>query len=240
MITSKDNNKIKYLRKLMNPKYMKEEKKFIVEGNHLVKEAYKNDLLIETYSLDETDFDCDNYLVTENVLKSVSTYKSVPSIIGVCSFTKEKEELGNKIIILDNVQDPGNVGTIIRSACAFGFDSVVLSLDSVYKYNDKLIKASQGMLFNINVVNCDINSLIDDLKKNQYDIYGTNVNDGIDVKSIERPLKLAVIMGNEGTGISNNIKNKLDKNIYIKTSVDCESLNVSVAASIIMYELGGK
>ena len=239
MITSKDNERIKYLRKLKDSKFMKEERKFIIEGNHLVMEALNAGILLETYSLYDNDYHCTNYLVTENVLKSVSEHKSVPDIIGVCKFI-DAGDIGDKVLILDNVQDPGNVGTIIRSACAFNFDTVVLGLDSVNKYNDKLIRASQGMLFKMNVVTYDIKSLIIKLKGDNYHVYGTNVVNGINVNEVDKTAKVAIIMGNEGTGISDDVSELVDKNIYIKTSDNCESLNVSVAASIIMYELGGK
>ena len=239
MITSRDNERIKYVRKLKDSKFMKEEKKFVIEGNHLVLEALKKGILLETYSLYDNDYKCTNYLVSKEVLKSISNHKSVPDIIGVCKFF-ENNKLGNRVLILDNVQDPGNVGTIIRSACAFNFDTVILSLDSVNKYNDKLIRASQGMIFNVNVISKDIIDLINNLKANNYSIYGTNVENGISVRDIKNTFKIAVIMGNEGTGISDKVKTVIDKNIYINTSDDCESLNVAVAASIIMYELGGK
>ena len=235
MIESKDNKKIKYINKLKNSKLMNEDRKFIVEGKHLVEEAYKNNILLETISTSDTTYNVPNTIVSNNIMNYVSILKSKTDIIGICKFIDEKE-IGDKIIILDKVQDPGNVGTIIRSASAFNFDTIVLSLDSVNKYNDKLIRSSQGMLFNSNVIVKNIEEFIKELKNNNYTICATDVNDGKNVSEITDK-KIALIMGNEGSGVSDKIKKLSDKNIYIPTNDKCESLNVAVAASIIMYEL---
>ena len=236
VIESKENKKIKYINKLRTNKFMNEEHKFIVEGKHLVDEANFSGILIETISTEELDYNVPNTLVTKNVMEYISFLPSKSNIIGICKFIDEKE-IGNKIIILDNVQDPGNIGTIIRSANAFNFDTVVLSLDSVNKYNDKLIRASQGMIFSMNVITKNIKEFILKLKKENYLICATDVVDGIKVNSIKGNDKVAIIMGNEGTGVSDEIKSLSDKNIYIPISKSCESLNVAVASSIIMYEL---
>lgn len=237
MIESKDNKKIKYINKLRNNKFMCEEEKFIVEGKHLVMEAYQAGILLETYSLDDVNYGVENIRVSQNIMNYISTLPSSSNVLGICKFTIDKT-LGSKIIILDNVQDPGNIGTIIRSANAFGFDSVILGIGSAFKYNEKLIRASQGMLFKTNVISSDIEKLIPFLKNNGYNVYGTDVVNGINVSDVKTNDKIAVILGNEGTGISQNIKNMVDKNIYVKINETCESLNVAVAASIIMYEIG--
>lgn len=237
MIESKDNNKIKYLRKLQNNKYMMQEEKFIVEGKHLVSEAYDSGILIETYSLYEVNYGVPNYVISNDVYNSISTLPSKSDVIGLCKFIPEKEKLGDRILILDNVQDPGNLGTIIRSSKAFNFDTIVLSNTSVKKYNEKVIRAAQGMLFKTNVIIRNLISFIPELKTNNYAVYGTNVLNGINVNSIDKTSKLAVILGNEGTGISKEVEKLIDKNIYIDINDECESLNVAVAASIIMYEI---
>ena len=236
MIESKDNKKIKYLNKLRKNKYIYEENKFIIEGKHLVEEAYNSGILLETYSTYDCNYGVINTIVSENVMSAISYLPSKPDVIGVCKLIEENNNFGNRIIILDNVQDPGNVGTIIRSAKAFNFDTVVLSLDSVNKYNEKLIRASQGMFFKTNIVIKDLKYFIPYIKNEGYNVYGTDVVNGVKVNSINDS-KIAVVMGNEGTGITLDIKKLLDKNIYIDINSKCESLNVSVAASIIMYEI---
>ena len=113
IITSIDNKKIKELCKLYDKKYRKDSDLFIVEGEHLVTEANKHGLLKEVYSLNSVDYD-NVTLVSEAVMKKITSLTSIPSMIGVCKKVKEKE-LGDRILILDNIQDPGNLGTIIRS-----------------------------------------------------------------------------------------------------------------------------
>lgn len=237
VITSVNNSKIKEIKKLKNPKYSKEQKLFLIEGEHLVKEAFKLNLLKLTISLDDVSYNVPNLIVNKSVLESISSINSTPNIIGVCKYIEENKPLGDRILILDNIQDPGNLGTIIRSSVAFNFTSVVLSLDTVSKYNNKVIRSTQGMLFNTNVVSCDIKSLIKKLKDENYVIYATDVVDGINVKDIKKPSKFAIVMGNEGSGVSSDIKDLADCNLYIKMNKDCESLNVAVASSILMYEM---
>lgn len=237
IIESKDNKKIKYLNKLRTNKFMNEEKKFVVEGMHLVNEAKKSGLLLETYSTTSCDFGVANNVVSRSVMSYISTLPSKTDVIGIVSFIKEDLTLGDKIIILDDVQDPGNLGTIIRSAKAFNIDTVVLSLGCVKKYNEKVVRAAQGMLFKVNVVTKDLKYFIPYLKENGYLVYGTCVTNGTDISTLKKYKKLAIVMGNEGQGISEDIKKELDKNVYINMNDDCESLNVAVASSIIMYEM---
>lgn len=237
VITSVNNSKIKEIKKLKNSKYSKEQKLFLIEGEHLVKEAFKLNLLKLTISLDDVSYNVPNLIVNKSVLESLSSINSTPNIIGVCKYIDENKPLGGRILILDNIQDPGNLGTIIRSSVAFNFTSVVLSLDTVSKYNNKVIRSTQGMLFNSNVISCDIKSLIKKLKDENYVIYATDVVGGVNVKDIKKPSKFAIVMGNEGSGVSSDIKDLADCNLYIKMNKDCESLNVAVASSILMYEM---
>lgn len=237
VITSVNNSKIKEIKKLKNSKYSKEQKLFLIEGEHLVKEAFKLNLLKLTISLDDVSYNVPNLIVNKSVLESLSSINSTPNIIGVCKYIDENKPLGGRILILDNIQDPGNLGTIIRSSVAFNFTSVVLSLDTVSKYNNKVIRSTQGMLFNTNVISCDIKSLIKKLKDENYVIYATDVVGGVDVKDIKKPSKFAIVMGNEGSGVSSDIKDLADCNLYIKMNKDCESLNVAVVSSILMYEM---
>ena len=141
LITSTDNKKIKNVRKLLDKKYSLENKLFIIEGDHLVNEALNKGLLEELYVLE--DFEC-NYnfeydTVTLKVMKSLSDLKSVPRVIGVARI-ENKSDIGNKIVILDELQDPGNAGTIIRNSVAFGVDTIIFSKNSVSPYNEKVVR----------------------------------------------------------------------------------------------------
>lgn len=239
VIESLDNKKIKNLRKLKQKKYRDKMKMYLIEGIHLVKEAYKNKDLLEVILLsdEKIDMDVNKVYVTKDVLKSLSELDTPYNIIGVCKYKDEDENYGNKILILDNVQDPGNLGTIIRSCVAFNVNTLILSEDTVDLYNSKVLRGSQGMNFHLNIIRRDIKSEIEKLKENNYKIYGTNVKDGIRIKNVKDLKKYAIIMGNEGLGLKEEIKKLTDENIYIDMNSSCESLNVAVATSIILYEL---
>ena len=237
LITSLNNEKVKELVKLKEKKYRDEFNIFFVEGEDLIDEAYKNHLLKQLYIIDGTenpynDIPCT--YITKDIMKKISAMESISNYFGICDKQKEKE-LGNKLLILDNIQDPGNLGTIVRSAVAFNFDTIVLSNDTVDLYNPKVLRSTKGMLFNINIIVRNLNTFVDTL--NEYTIYGTDVDNGIDIKDEALPNKLAIVIGNEGNGIRNEIKQKCEKFIYIPMDNKCESLNAGVSASIIMYEV---
>lgn len=238
IIKSVDNKKIKKLAKLLIKKYRDEEDCFLVSGRHLVLEAYKNNMLLELITTEDSNISLDvpTTYVTYTVLKKLTTDKNPESVVGVVKkLTNNK--LGNKVLILDDVQDPGNLGTIIRSSVAFNVDTIILSNNTVDLYNDKVLKATEGMIFNINIRKEDIITFIDELKKKEYKIYGTNVDGGKVVKDLELEGKYAIIVGNEGKGVRQVILDKCDEYFYIPMSKTCESLNVGVATSIILYEL---
>lgn len=239
LYTSMQNDKIKNLHKLNQKKYRDETGNFLVEGEHLVLEAYKKGYLKELLLEENTDFSLDvptNYL-TRNLIKYISDLDNPSSILGVCKKQEEQDNIGNRLLILDNIQDPGNLGTIIRSAVAFDIDTIILSDDTVDLYNSKVIRASQGMLFSVNIIKKDLLSFIPKLKSDNYRIYATNVKNGNSLKTIEKSDKFAIIMGNEGTGVKENIASLAHDYLYIDMNKNCESLNVAVATSIILYEL---
>ena len=230
IISSVDNPKIKYLCKLNKSSFRKKEGKFIVEGKHLVKEARLKNLLIEAYSIEEKE----GYItVSDNVMKKITNTDTVVSEIGLCSMI-QKEELTDKLLILDSIQDPGNMGALMRSAKAFGFNTIILGNGSVDIYNDKVIRASQGAIFKLNFINASLPEFIKSL--NGYSVYGTNVVNGIPLENVKKSQKMALVLGNEGNGISKEVFDVIEKNIYIPMD-DTESLNVAVAGGIIMYSL---
>ncbi len=238
IITSLENNKIKKYLKLKNKKNRDEDKLFIVEGEHLVEEAIKNDLLFDLLVVEnyECKIDFPYTIVSNSIMKKLSDMESIPKVIGIVKMKESNNTFGNHILILDDIQDPGNLGTIIRSSVAFNVTDIILGLGCVDLYNDKVIRSTQGLMFNINIVRCDIKELILDLKNKGYLILGTNVLDGEDVSTIVTS-KYALVMGNEGNGVKTEIQELCDKNIYIEMNDNCESLNVGVATSIILYEL---
>lgn len=238
LYTSIDNKKIKDTRKLKQKKYRDKVNCFLVEGEHLVLEAYKSGCIQELILEKDTLFPLNvktNY-VTHDVLNYISELESPSSIMAICSKLEERE-LGNRILALDGIQDPGNLGTIIRSAVAFNIDTIILGDNTVDLYNSKVIRASQGMIFHINIINDNLLEFIPKLKDLEYKIMGTKVTHGNSLKTLEKINKFVIIMGNEGNGITEEVEELCDNYIYIDMNEECESLNVGVATSIILYEL---
>ena len=236
MIDSVNNEKVKYFKRLRDKKYILDEKKYIVESEHLVEEAYKSGLLLEVItSKSDTNYDVKTTLVSEKVLKSISLLPSVPNIMGVVKYKEDNKIIGKKIVLLDNVQDPGNVGTIIRSALAFNVDTVILSNDSVNLFNDKMIRSSEGTIFKINVIKMDLRSAIEKIHSLGIKVYYADMNGTIDLDNAKIN-DYALVLGSEGKGISDYIKELSDESINIPMNNLCESLNVSVTGGIIMYK----
>lgn len=239
LITSVNNDRIKELVKLKDKKYRDNNNLFFVEGYDIVIEAFKNNLLKELYVLDGAlvDIDIPVTYVSYDVMKKISDMESISEYYGVC-YKKKEMDIGNKIIILDNIQDPGNLGTIVRSSVAFNFDTVVVSKNTVDLYNPKVIRSTKGMLFNVNILVRDLEDFITSL--DGYTIYGTDVVNGENIREIDVPLKMGLVIGNEGKGVSDKVRSLCNKFIYIDMNSMCESLNASVAASILMYEVNNK
>lgn len=247
-ITSIKNDKIKYFLSLQDKKTRIEEKKFIVEGYHLVEEAAKTNLLEAVITTDEINFknfkNIEKYLVTDVIIEKLSTTKNPQNILGIVKMMDhsvnglndllKKDKLS--IIILDSINDPGNLGTIIRTAGALDFDAVVMSLDTVDIYNEKVVRATQGVLFKTKIIKDDLINVIKLLKQNKVKCLGTSLNNAEYLDEIKKPNKFAVVVGNEARGVSSDILKLMDKNIKIKMHNDVESLNVGVAAAILMYE----
>ena len=228
---SLSNQKIKDLKKLNMSKYRREEKKFIVEGAHLVDEARKANLLLEAYSIKDKP----GYIkINESQMKKLCHTATLVEEIGVCKMLDKPNILSNKLLILDAIQDPGNLGSLMRSAKAFGFDTIILGDGSCDIYNDKVIRSSQGAIFKLSFINAKLTEFIPSLK--DYYVYGTNVRNGISVDECIKNEKIALVLGNEGNGISKEVNDVIEKNIYIPLE-NTESLNVCVAGSILMYEL---
>ena len=238
LITSKDNNRIKEIRKLLTKKYSLEKGLFVIEGENLIEEALKNHMLKELYVLDGTTCNYDfNYdYVTEDVMKSISDLKSTPRLLGV-SKIHNTSEIGNKIVILDNIQDPGNAGTIIRSSVAFDADTVIFSKDSVSPYNEKVLRSTGGMIFNTNIIIGNIEEFISEIKNRNIKVIGTSLKSSISLEKLEKTREFAIIFGNEGNGVKDNILSLCDEIVRIDMNPKCESLNVGVSTAIILYYL---
>ena len=241
VITSLDNDNVKKWKKLCKKKYRDEFGIYLVEGEHLVEEAYKSGVLDKVIVLDGEDYSYDNIVyVSYEVMKAISSLDTPNKIMGVCKKKENIEIVGKRFLLLDGIQDPGNLGTIVRSAVAFNIDTIILSDDTVDLYNPKVLRSTQGMIFHTNIFSYDIVAFINILKSMGITVYGTDVNNGIDARELSDLDKtsFALVMGNEGNGVSKEVKELCDKNLYINMNENVESLNVGVATSILLYELG--
>jgi len=237
MINSLNNERVKRWTSLNDKKYQEQEGLFLIEGEHLVEEAFKSGHLVETIVLDGCNYDYENVsYVSEAVMKKITNLTNVPKIIGVSKKIQPKDFNGN-MVILDRVADPGNLGTIIRSAVAFGIDTIVLGKGSVSVYNPKVVRATEGLLFHINIIEADLEEFIPKIKENGYKIFVTDVLNGNSLYEEKFDGLCAIVMGNEGVGVNEDIKVLRDEALYIPIDKTCESLNVGVATSIILYEM---
>lgn len=255
LISSSSNDKIKEIKKLNEKKYRIELKQYIIEGVKIIEEAILSnqkiisvvicDDILKNISIDTGVID--SYIsknqdiviyVTDNVFESISDIKNPQGILAILQINKEEQQLTDSIIFLDNIQDPGNVGTIIRSALAFNFKTVVLNKGCVDIYNPKVLRATMGNIFNINVVLLEDNGYdwLMNIKKD-YTIYASTLINAKSIYDIEYAKKRILIIGNEANGISDEIFACADKSIIIPMNDVVESLNVSNAASIIMAEM---
>lgn len=233
IIESLNNEKIKYYTKLQNKKYREEAGLYIAPGEHLVREAIALNLTKEVFLLEGEENTYGNVTyVKETVMKKLSGLESAPKVLAVVRKNVSNEITGN-VVILDDLRDPGNIGTIIRSAVAFNYETVIISPNSADVYNIKTIRATEGMLYKVNIVIKELNEVITELKNNDYKIIGTDVQKGTHPYKIVG--KHALIIGSEAKGMSNNVKDLCDEFFYIPMNKKCESLNAGVSASILMY-----
>lgn len=241
LITSLDNDKVKKYASLKEKKYRDMENQFIVEGMHLVLEAYKAGLVEELIlEQDEvTMIDAPIVYVTKEIIKKISTLETPVNIMALCKKMTPNANLGTKLLLLDKIQDPGNLGTIIRSSKAFNVDTIVLGDETVDIYNPKVIRSTQGAMFHINIISKNLVDLIKELKTIEIPVYGTNVEYGNDIRLLKDKdkEKYALVMGNEGNGVSSEVLELCDSYIFIEMNQVIESLNVAIATSILLYEL---
>lgn len=248
-ITSTSNETIKYFISLNDKKTRMNAKRFIVEGYHLVNEASKTNLLEAIISTDEKELKKINnvrrYLVNDAIINKIATTKNPQNILGIVKMLDHNITnllpiiKGNKtkLIMLDDVNDPGNLGTIIRTAAGLGYDGIIMSPNTVDLYNEKVIRSTQGVMFKIPIIKANLQEVIKLLKKEKVFCIGTALTNAKDVKHVTKKDKFAICLGNEAKGISKEVLDNMDENVRIAMNNDVESLNVSIAAGIIMYEM---
>ena len=242
MISSMENGRFKSFVKLKQKKYRHQEKKFLVEGEHLVTAAIEAGVVAEillcegfegNFSFDSGNFDV--VCLSEGLFLKLAYAVTPQRVMAVCYMKEMVPEIDKRLLLVDDVQDPGNLGTLVRSAVAFGFDGVVLSGNCVDLYNDKVIRATKGALFGVPIVRVHLPSYVKDLQSSGVMVYGATL-DGKAMSLNDAPMldRMAFVLGNESNGISNEVLDLVDGNIFIRISSAVESLNVGVAGSIIM------
>jgi TrmH family RNA methyltransferase len=230
-ITSTSNSLIKELSSLSTSD-KKEKNLVLIEGEDLVELAFEKGCLDYLFVLEENKkyASIDQYLTKDYILKKLSKNKSVPSLIGVGHLPLSSTIKGNKLVYLDGVQDPGNVGTILRTALSFGYDGVILSADCASLYNEKTIQASKGAIFKISTYQ---NLSLKELKANGYQIISTTLRNALDYRKVQLKEKFVLVLGNEGQGIKEETYDISDE--LVKIPMDgIDSLNVGVAAGILL------
>lgn len=235
VIQSLQNSKVKEWVRLHNKKDRDQKKRFLIEGEHLLEEALKAGC-VETIITDEDrpETGMPVIRVTEGIMKKISGNVSAVHVIAVCRMKEPELRNSSRLLILDGLQDPGNVGTLIRTAVSFGFDGVYLSPDSCDLYNEKTIRSTQGALFHIPVIRTGLSDLVPQLQKEGVTVIASALDASENMEDIAPREKMALVVGHEGRGVSKEIQRKADMRLRIEMD-GFESLNAAVAGGIMMY-----
>lgn len=243
IITSKSNNLIKKTKKLLKKKYR--EQSYLIEGWHLFEEAEKanaeflNIFVLEDFA-DRVEHMSNVTFVTPEVLKELTDSKTPQGIIAEVAMPilPLANLKAGRYLVLEDVQDPGNVGTMIRTADAAGLDGVLISDKSADIYNQKTLRSMQGSHFHLPVWRTNVYGACETLQNLGVPLIATTLSkDSVDYKTVKHDGNFALVMGNEGNGISNKMTNQADVLAHIIMPGQAESLNVAVATGIVLFSL---
>ena len=253
VITSKDNEQIKHIRKLKEKKYRDEFGEYVIEGVKLIKEAIAENSKIKTIVA------CDNCVkneeidpklmyeiakynclyAEEKVFKSISDVQNHQGLLAVMSKEKEEEKIDYSediIVVLDDIQDPGNLGTILRTIDSAGLKQIIVSKGSGDVYNPKVVRSTMGAILRVNVIESqNIIETLKEIKKHKYQIVATSLDTKKSIYDIDYKKKV-IIIGNEANGVSKDVMDLADEKVIIPMLGKTESLNAAVATGIITYE----
>lgn len=243
-IESPKNARVKQWKKLQTKKGRDETGLFLLEGFHLVEEAVKSRAPLVELMVDERtaippgwDVSVPVVIVTEAVMKAISSTETPQGIAAVCRQLPAELEGVKTALLIDAVQDPGNLGTMIRTADAAGIDAVILGEGCADVYNPKVVRATQGSLFHLPVVKDDLAQWIARFKEQGIPVYGTALENAVDYRTVPPSSSFALLVGNEGSGVRREWLEMTTETIYIPIYGQAESLNVAVAAGILLYSL---
>ncbi|GAA3643705.1 TrmH family RNA methyltransferase [Asaccharospora irregularis] len=257
MITSKDNEKIKYTKSLLKSKNRMKESKFIIEGYRILTLALECNADIDYVFINE-DFEMKNehlkllrmlennevkvYKTTNKNFKELVDTENTQGIIGVINFKEKNIEQSidssqKFVLVLDRIQDPGNMGTIIRTADAAGVDAIIVLKGCVDIYNPKVIRSTMGSIFDMNIIQCTQEEAIENLKANSFSIVSSYLDTDNFYNTVDYNNKVALVIGNEANGINDELISKSDILVKIPIYGKAESLNAAISSAILMYEI---
>lgn len=252
-ITSKENKIIKHIIKLKEKKYRKEYNEYIIEGAKIVQEAIQEKAKIKQIIISENAINTDliqNHLkeelqkidyiqVPSKIFKLISEVEKPQGILAIIEKEKQEENIDvnqDIILALDDLQDPGNLGTIIRTADSVGLKQILISKGTTEAYNPKVIRSTMGAIFRVKIIECEnLKETLKRLQKNNFKIMVTDLNTDKSIYDIKLQKKV-IIIGNEANGVSEEIKNIADTRAIIPMFGKTESLNASIATGVILYE----
>lgn len=249
-----NNPQVKNWRKLQNRKERTKTKSYLIEGFHLIEEAINhqkqaiNKIMVREDLVKSTELKVISkaiakdqiVVITKQIADGISETETNQGLFAEMKIIEEAfpTEITAPFLFLDAVQDPGNVGTMIRTADAAGFQGVVLGKGTVDLYNDKTLRAAQGSHLHLEIHQGDLVEFIQKFRENELDVLGTELNaEAKSYKDVKVDTAFGLIVGNEGVGVSKEVLDLVDQNIYIPMKGHAESLNVAIAASILMFHL---
>ena len=253
LITSKDNEIIKNIKKLKDKKYRNEQKEYIIEGIKLIEEAIEENAKIkmiivcegcvEEGSIEQkllyqiAKYNC--IYVSEKIFASITDVKTPQGMLAVIEMENSEEKIKydeDIIFVLDGIQDPGNLGTILRTIDSVGLTQVIVSKDTVDAYNPKVVRSTMGAIFRVRVIESqDLVRTMRNIKKHKYEIIATSLDTNNSIYDIDYN-KNVIVIGNEANGVSKAILEIADEKTKIPMLGKTESLNAAVATSVIAYE----
>ena len=252
-ITSKDNEFIKHIRKLKDKKYRDESNEYMIEGIKLVAEAIqenapikqiilcddceKNEAIPKDLMYEIAKYEC--IYVTEKIFKYLSEVQTPQGILAIIEKDNKNQEIDytqDIIVALDDVQDPGNLGTILRTVDSIGLTQILVSKGTADSYNPKVVRSTMGAIFRVKIIECeDLEQTLKEVKRNKYKIVVSSLQTENSIYHINYNKKV-IIIGNEANGVEQKIQEMADEKVKIPMLGKTESLNASVAAGIILYE----
>ena len=233
-ILSKNNQKIKDACALRMKKVRQEKGLFLMEGIKNLDMALKYGVVKQIFTsigLPKLKQDIECYKVNDEILRKLASSENPEGVVFVCSQLTPKKDKSeyHKIVYLDQINDPGNLGTILRTAVAFNYDAVILSKSSVDLYNEKVVAASKGALFLVDAFYDDISNYTKGRT-----VIASALDDAIPLSSSDKPKDFVLVLGNESHGVSEEVLKKANQIVKIEMNDNIDSLNVAVAAGILM------